>query len=266
MDVRQTALSKMSKEELLDGLSKNELTITEYLKYSEKVDSQTKASLARSRDFLMMLYPEDPKHVSLLEYIKEYEHIWQFVYILHDRDVWTDDDDEVKNGEHVVGEAKKPHWHVLIHRKDQSSAGAQSKFFGVHVEKCSNVEGSLMYFVHKTPASIHKAQYDWDDLKGSKKLLDKVLIQKSHFVQLRYFLDLSRKGIPFAEMVMRVEDDHNLSVEEKNEYLAFALAHGALLVMSGNQCQYIDHKIAQTAAKAYRLSAVGAEELLRGDL
>lgn len=260
MDVRQTALSKMSKEELLDGLSKGELTIVEYLKYAEKVDSKTQANSRRTQDFLMILYPEDPKHVALLEYIKQYEHIWQFAYILHDRDIWDEDDEEVQEGKYVAGDPKKPHWHVLIHRKERSTASAQSNFFCVTVKPCSSVEGSLMYFVHKTAKSVNKAQYDWEDLKGSKKLLDKVLIQKSHFVQLRYFVSLAQKGYSLSDMVSFVERS-GMSSQQKNEFLEFFLSHGYLLGLMSNQELARDKermRYAQFADYAVQASRIGS--------
>lgn len=244
-------MSKKNEIVLTDSKKKNEIVLTDsqFEKLCEEVKAKCKSTQAeksalRSRDFLLVLYPEDSNHVSLLEYIKQYEHIWQFAYILHDRDIWHEEDvqewieehkDEPGAGEvPQVGAPKKPHWHVLIHRKDQSTAKAQSKFFGVHVKKCSNAEGSLMYFVHKTPASMHKAQYDWDELKGSKKLLDKVLIQKSHFVQLRFFVALARQGCTLSDMVTIVEKT-DLSVQDKNAYLEFLMGNAHLLGVMSNQ-------------------------------
>lgn len=216
----------------------------------------------RARYFCMEFYPEDDQGMMLFNYIKInegglYPHI---AYILHDRDVYTEDgthkekiDGEIVEVNHVAGDKKKAHWHVVIHTQSQSTPEAISKFFlGTTVFKVENVENYLMYLLHSTPESIHKAPYSIDELKGSAKLLDKIKVQKSNFVQLRECIRMMREGIPVLEMIELVEDSKVLNAEQKNDRISFILQNANKLVMIEKQWYDRRQIFAQQIQEVYK--------------
>ena len=63
----------------------------------------------RSRNFWFVLYPEDENFETHMKNVEKL----QYCAILHDRDVWTNED-EIKNPDHVAGSFKKEHVHVFV--------------------------------------------------------------------------------------------------------------------------------------------------------
>ena len=55
----------------------------------------------RSRNWAMILYPDDEKHVFLLSYFPNY---YRCTWILHDKDIYTEKSKSVLSGEHKAGE------------------------------------------------------------------------------------------------------------------------------------------------------------------
>lgn len=134
------------------------------------------------RNFGVILYPDCMEHMNMLDYLRNHEYLFQIVYILHDRDVWDDDGED-----HKKGDPKKPHYHVLIHKKNSCTLSAFLKFFRVwinYAEVISSYESQICYFLHDTPDSMHKTPYSPEELKGDKKLI-RSAVQSSNFVQLR---------------------------------------------------------------------------------
>lgn len=95
----------------------------------------------RSRNFVAVLYPEDPTHASALDKLKS--NGYSFAAILHDKDVYED-------GEHQ-GELKKPHWHVVLKFKNAVWNTSIAKELGVgsnYLETCKSLDDALLYLVH----------------------------------------------------------------------------------------------------------------------
>lgn len=113
----------------------------------------------RSRNFRLILYPEDPTHVEALETIKkEYEH----AYILHNQDLDNDDDD-----------CKKEHWHVVIRFANAKWNTALADDLGIkfnYIRDCKDLKKALAYLIHFF--NPEKYQYDFEQVQGSKPLLD----------------------------------------------------------------------------------------------
>lgn len=59
--------------------------------------------------YSFLAYPDSSDISEICQKITEMGGDWQ--YILHDKDTWSEKDQE-KNPEHVAGTLKKPHWHI----------------------------------------------------------------------------------------------------------------------------------------------------------
>ncbi len=130
----------------------------------------------RSRNWAMILYPDDDKHVFLLSYFPNY---YRCTWILHDKDVYTEKSKSVLSGEHKAGELKKAHYHFVIQFDNpRYLSGVKemlSQFTGenFHVEPVSSLAGYLLYFTHEDLKSVYEGKtiYPKDEIKGSTSLI-----------------------------------------------------------------------------------------------
>lgn len=139
------------------------------------------------RNFGVVLYPDRLEHMDMLKYLEGHPYQFQIVYILHDRDVWDDDNDE-----HKKGDPKEHHYHVAIHCKNPKSLSAFLKFFHVwidYAEPLSSMDAYILYMLHDTPDSMHKASYAAEELKGDKGLMRNA-VQNARFVQLSDIIEV----------------------------------------------------------------------------
>lgn len=113
----------------------------------------------RSRKFSLVSYlPRD-----IIEGVLAHRPVRTAVYILHDRDLWTAED-EKKDSEHVAGTLKDPHFHILLCTRNASTLGQVRRWFK-YVDSDQNTlgqvldddEGALRYLTHKDDPD--KAQY-----------------------------------------------------------------------------------------------------------
>lgn len=111
----------------------------------------------KCRNFVMVLYPESEAHRAALERIEASG--YAYAYILHDRCV------------KASGEAKKPHWHVVMtlgKRSNPRYVGAIAKELGIeenYVQKCKLLKGALRYLIHLD--DVDKVQYGAEEVKGT---------------------------------------------------------------------------------------------------
>lgn len=103
----------------------------------------------RSRNFTIVMYPEDKTHVEALETIKKQ---FSYAYILHNKDKYEKDVLNENTGEieHRKGETKKEHWHVLITFTNARSIENIREIIGIenlHIEKSSFYE-MTRYLLH----------------------------------------------------------------------------------------------------------------------
>lgn len=152
---------------------------------SKNPDSQPSCGESpRSRTFCMILYPDCDLHCKLLGMFERRPSLYRPVYILHDRDFWTQSEYDHYLKEHEgdtpnwsVGDHKKCHYHVMVTLHSASTSSGFAKFCHLdHVEIVGNIQCYLAYMIHDTPDSWDKFQYSVDDLKGDSKtirLLDK---------------------------------------------------------------------------------------------
>ncbi len=154
----------------------------------------------RDRSHLVLLYPDCPDHVKALQLI---ERSYDYAYVLHDRD-------KLDNGD-----AKKPHWHIILRFSNAVWASKVSKDLGIqenYIEKPRSFTNALMYLIHYNDAD--KAQYNTDEVKGPLK---KRLIQEIAKVDKTE----SEKIQELFDYIMCADD--TISMTELNHY---ALSNG----------------------------------------
>lgn len=112
----------------------------------------------RSRNYAIVLYPEDKTHVKALEVIKNQ---FSYAYILHNMDTYEKDEINEDTGEikHKQGERKKEHYHVLINFPNARTDAYIRELIGekIHIEKSSFYE-MTRYLIHLGYPNKH--QYD----------------------------------------------------------------------------------------------------------
>lgn len=112
---------------------------------------------------------------------KHQKHIREYCYILHDKDVYTEDDVQLlkekadrqkSNINIVVGQVKPEHFHILIALKSPAYLSQIANWFGVGENMVDIVGGKdgyiqfAEYMVHENPTSIEagKHQYERDEV------------------------------------------------------------------------------------------------------
>lgn len=145
-----------------------------------------------SYNFCFVLYPDSVSY-SYLDILKNIRTLYlghsisAYAYILHDHDVIVDTD--VAEGRYpaeLLGQPRKPHYHLLINFKSQKSYRAVLKLLGLYgsyqddngylhviypfesyTAIVHNFRNYLRYMLHRTPDSASKYQYDVDKMISS---------------------------------------------------------------------------------------------------
>lgn len=137
----------------------------------------SKASGKKGRNYGFVLYPEDDRHMEMLDYCKTH---YRCVWILHDKDVEVTEEGEVKD--------KKPHIHLLVKFECPRYISGVIKAFepyGIsHTEPISDAASYLHYMIHDTPAAQGKHQYGVEELQGDEQTIAGVLTKDSDEMQL----------------------------------------------------------------------------------
>lgn len=113
-----------------------------------------------SRTFEVILYDESRyyNYFDVLETVQSLD--CKYAYILHNNDVYEDDDFT-----HSVGELKVPHYHLILRFDNRHSiASIQNKLKVPYnsVQIKDNFPKSIEYLTHKNHPN--KYQYDWHDI------------------------------------------------------------------------------------------------------
>jgi len=155
----------------------------------------------RSRKHVLLLYPEDVKHVACLEKIKQG---YDYVGILHDKDL-----DE-------NGILKKPHWHVVISFKNGTWQNALADDFGItpnYIQQVRNEQATLEYLIHFNEEE--KFQYPFEEIFGTTSFKNKL---KKHIES-----DELTEGDKVIELIEFIENaDKHISVTSFARYCAMA--------------------------------------------
>lgn len=121
----------------------------------------------RDRKFRLLLYPDDITHAEAMKKLDEAG--YKYAAILHEYDIWTDEDSD--KGEHEAGSLKKPHWHVVVKFQNAIWSTALAKSLGIgenYVRDCKNLDGALLYLVHAN--NLDKYQYDLESVFGDLRV------------------------------------------------------------------------------------------------
>lgn len=153
----------------------------------------------RANAFLCVLYPDNPDHCQMMHYLDAMKCIFEWVRILHDKDLKDPLQSVVVDGKPATNEDiyKKAHYHYLLWYKESKTLSAELKFwkpFGVeYMEICNNIRSSLLYFCHQSPAAVKAGKhiYGVECLEGSAKLISRIGLN-SNLVQLSEALKLLR--------------------------------------------------------------------------
>lgn len=117
----------------------------------------------RSRNWCLVLYPEDPTHVECIEKLIS---SYKIAAILHDKDTWEDGESE----NHAAGDPKKEHWHVVLKFQQPRWKNGIAEELGIapnYLEVCRSTDSALLYLVHD--GFPNKYQYDPNDVFGDLK-------------------------------------------------------------------------------------------------
>lgn len=184
----------------------------------------------RANAFLCILYPDNEQHQRMMHYLEALKSIFEWVRILHDKDLKDPLQTVLVDGKPATNEDiyKKAHYHYLIWYKERKTLSAELSFwkpFGVeHIEICNDVRSSLLYFCHQTPAAVEagKHVYSAEQLEGSTRLIARIglnsnLVQLSEAIMLLrehggnvadLVLDLANNNPVYGENVLRTIQSH----------------------------------------------------------
>ena len=116
----------------------------------------------RSRSFCMILYEDDSSHMQLLDLIVER---YNFAFIRHDKDIWSDDVIDENTGEikYKKGESKKPHYHVVIDFPNPRSRKKVQEQLGIDFLMTCNFYFYIRYLIHED--DYDKYQYKKEEIE-----------------------------------------------------------------------------------------------------
>lgn len=157
---------------------------------------------------MFLLYPDNEAHAEALEKLKQ---SYDIAGILHDKDTWTEEDEQ-KNPEHKAGDLKKAHWHVVVRFKNPTWSSAICKELGIehtYIEDVKKFDNALQYLIHYNDTD--KTQYNQEDVFGSLRTKLAESINKSEKSEGEKIVEL----IDFIESVGR-----RLTVTEFARYCA----------------------------------------------
>lgn len=116
------------------------------------------------RSWQLVLYDDNPEHVKALDWIREH---YRYAAIRHDLDCWSVSDQE-ENPEHVAGELKKAHWHVLLRFQNARYASSLASEIGIEERfllPSFDFKHDLRYLIHADHPD--KFQYDKGRVEGT---------------------------------------------------------------------------------------------------
>lgn len=162
----------------------------------------------RSRIHMLLLYPDNASHV---EAVSKIEKSYDYAAIMHDRDIWSADD-EKKNPEHKQGEYKKSHWHIVLRFNQAVWSTAICKDLGIehnYIENIKRFDNALQYLIHYNDTD--KAQYTIDEVFGNLKTK---LVESINKVE-------KTEGEKVVELIQFIKDyDGKLSITDFATYCA----------------------------------------------
>ncbi len=148
-------------------------------------DNYTKREQKQSRVFTCELYPDSSSYdCDML--LRRLSYYWdKYYYILHDKDVYTEEDYDKYLSENkyepdwVIGQRKKPHYHVIGVNGSPCMLGRAAKKFGVpsnHVQPVQKFKNTVQYLIHLN--NPNKYQYEPEEIITNDESLPTILKRK----------------------------------------------------------------------------------------
>lgn len=151
--------------------------------------------------------------------------IKQYAYILHDKDVYTQQD-EKSNKNAKAGELKDPHWHVVLQFKDAVKPEVVAKWF--------NLDVHMLQFPHGQGAFLDGVEYlTHEDAK--QQALQKYLYPDEEVIANFDF----RKELKERE-ANEVKYGRNLSAKERQRYAVLYEGKTLRQCISDSRVMYMD--------------------------
>lgn len=151
-----------------------------------------------------VLLTEEQIRVALLSH----RMIKRWAYILHDKDVYSIIDEE-QNSEHIAGEVKPPHWHIVIEMGTrQIEIGVIAKWFGIAENFVETAKGAgafldcVQYLTHEQEKQqmLGKRLYEDEEVKANFDF--RVELDKRAENRAKYGRDLNLKERLRAEVLL----------------------------------------------------------------
>lgn len=114
----------------------------------------------RSRNFMLLLYPDCPEHMQALEVVQQN---YSFLMVTHDKDV-TPDGELKKKHIHVFLKFKNPKWNTAV----ASEVNLDPRF----IQQVRNEENAMLYLMHYNEEKKH--HYSPDEIFGTTDLLTRL--------------------------------------------------------------------------------------------
>ena len=162
--------------------------------------------MIKGRVFNVMQYVNHPETGEPLlneeTIIKALEHktIKQWAYILHDKDVYSQADEEA-DPNHKQGDVKPPHWHIVMNCNNAMEIGVIAKWLGIAENFVDIPKGNgagkfldcVEYLTHESARQqeLGKHRYENEEVKASEGFDWRAKLDKRNDNKLKYGKDLS---------------------------------------------------------------------------
>lgn len=161
------------------------------------LNEEPKKQVKKYRYFETKLYPdEDPKHEAMLIHLRTYHDV---IHITHDKDFTYDDNNELVLDEEGKPIPIKPHTHIVWYSIQPTTEHKFVKFYknwtNLSISGVSDIHAFLMYMLHDTPDSQHKARYTYECFETNAydrymNMLNKALILPKYAEYIDILSDL----------------------------------------------------------------------------
>ena len=161
--------------------------------------------MAKWRIFNIMQYEKHPESGEVLlteEKIKlalmSHKTIKRWAYICHNKDVYSALDEE-QNPEHIAGEVKPPHWHIVVECGSNIEIGVIAKWFGIADNYVETAKGAgafldcVQYLTHEQEKQQMLGKRLYDDSEVQSNFKFRAELDKRAENKIKYGRDLNLK-------------------------------------------------------------------------
>ena len=138
--------------------------------------------------------------------------IKQYAYILHDKDMYSTDD-EAANPQHVAGTLKPPHWHIVLNCPSQVELPSIANWFGIPENFIDVPKGRgafldcVRYLTHENPAEQAKGKHLYNDSEVYANFAFRAELTVREQRQAKYGYDAANRMSAADEMKLHVLQD-----------------------------------------------------------